>query len=866
MLCDCVANCPTDESFPAAMKPETLSSSKSKTPLLARSGLWLMLAVLFGAILVTVKWPHPRALEIAFALGALCVVSLMMSAWAFGRRSRGNSGTSGELEQAMDQGVDGILITDPGGLFIYSNPAFHRLLSFAAGNDASRRVGSLDAVVESLDDDNADNLRRLVSGVRDGTAGHAEFSMQRGPDTLEWRRVTALPVSEGSNINGTLWRIEDITVERELGLVRRLEEDRISDLLDLLPVGFFSADGDGVLLYVNQMLARWLGAPPEHLIGKPFADYVDDIGGEGDLTLRDSEGRTFAVTLEQSQKDDDDDDVAYTRSIVLRDLVWSEVHVPPAEELETETQPISESGEFSAPEQGAAAIGWLFEDAPVGIILLDLDGVVADCNQAFQSLIGLGRDNVCGHPFVDLLAREDRNDIGTSFSKIVMGISRGGQLEVRLPAARDQELTAALYVSRMCGAEGEVTGLVLHLIDVTEHRNLEVQFTQSQKMQAVGQLAGGVAHDFNNLLTAMIGFSDLLLARHGPDDPSFSDIQQIKQNANRATNLVRQLLAFSRKQTLTLGRIDVTEALNDLSNLLGRLIGEKVELLLEPGRDLSPVQADRGQFDQVIINLTVNARDAMPGGGAITLKTANTVLNEPVQRGHDLVPAGRYVLIEVIDTGEGIPKENLERIFEPFFSTKEVGAGTGLGLSTVYGIIHQSGGFIFVDSAPGEGTTFSIYLPEYVDEEGATALEGAQNATVSETKPAPAADPDLTGKGVVLLVEDEKSVRDFATRALRNKGYTVMEADNGESALDVINATDLKIDLIVSDVVMPGMDGNTLVSLARQEIPDVKVILMSGYAEDVFHDEIGRDDTLNFLGKPFTLKDLAGKVKDVIEG
>ena len=353
------------------------------------------------------------------------------------------------------------------------------------------------------------------------------------------------------------------------------------------------------------------------------------------------------------------------------------------------------------------------------------------------------------------------------------------------------------------------------------------------------------------------------MTRHGPDDPSFADIQQIRQNANRAANLVRQLLAFSRQQTLAPVRLDVTEALNELASLLGRLIGEKIDLVMEHGRVLKPVKVDRGQFDQVIVNLAVNARDAMPGGGQVTIRTSDLRLDKPVQRGHDLMPSGWYVLIEVSDTGMGINKEDMERIFEPFFSTKEVGAGTGLGLSTVYGIIHQSGGFIFVDSAPGEGTTFSIYLPEYEDDGEAEATPAAP---FPATEAAGAADTDLTGVGTVLLVEDEDAVRMFGARALRNKGYNVLEADNGERALDVINGTDGTIDLIISDVVMPGMDGHTLVQLVRHELPDVKVILISGYAEDVFRDEIDRDPTIEFLAKPFSLKGLASKVKEVMAG
>jgi len=284
---------------------------------------------------------------------------------------------------------------------------------------------------------------------------------------------------------------------------------------------------------------------------------------------------------------------------------------------------------------------------------------------------------------------------------------------------------------------------------------------------------------------------------------------------------------------------------------------------MEHGKDLLPVKADRGQFDQVFINLVVNARDAMPGGGQVTIRTSPFGLDAPAQRGHDLMPPGNYVLIEVADTGVGIRREDMEKIFEPFFSTKEVGSGTGLGLSTVYGIVHQSGGFIFVDSAPGEGTTFSVYLPEYTAD---PETEAAAVPPPAEPIQDAAIEGDLTGAGTVLLVEDEDAVRLFGARALRNKGYNVLEADNGEGALDVINGTEENIDLIISDVVMPGMDGHTLVQLVRHELPDVKVILMSGYAEDVFREEIDRDPSIQFLAKPFSLKGLASKVKDVMAG
>jgi two-component system cell cycle sensor histidine kinase/response regulator CckA len=353
---------------------------------------------------------------------------------------------------------------------------------------------------------------------------------------------------------------------------------------------------------------------------------------------------------------------------------------------------------------------------------------------------------------------------------------------------------------------------------------------------------------------------------------------QIRQNANRAANLVRQLLAFSRKQTLAPEILNLNEVITELTNLLGRLIGEKIELAIDRESDLGLVRVDRGQFEQVIVNLAVNARDAMPGGGTLRIDTRNVMLRESVQRGHEVMPAGEYVMIEVHDTGSGIAKENIPHIFEPFFSTKEVGAGTGLGLSTVYGIVKQTEGFISVDSAMGEGTIFTVYLPRYDDgaSRGAAGAPPPGDLFAPETaaavhasharKAAPAPSPvkDLTGAGIVLLVEDEDAVRMFGARALRNKGYTVLEANNGEAALDVINGTDATIDLIISDVVMPGMDGNTLVQLIRHELPEIKVILMSGYAEDVLTDGNIKNASIHFLPKPFTLHDLAGKVKDVM--
>ena len=373
--------------------------------------------------------------------------------------------------------------------------------------------------------------------------------------------------------------------------------------------------------------------------------------------------------------------------------------------------------------------------------------------------------------------------------------------------AVDDGITASLYLSRI----DDSPEVLAQIIDMTEQKNLEHRFAHSQKMQAVGQLAGGVAHDFNNLLTAMIGFCDLLLMRHPAGDQSFADIMQVKQNANRAANLVRQLLAFSRRQTLQPKMLDITDVLAELSNLVRRLIGENIELKMIHGRDLGHVKADQGQLEQVFINLAVNARDAMPTGGKLTIQTSHVKIDAAKPIGADLIPPvedeaivdGDYVLVEVIDTGTGIPHGLLQKIFEPFFSTKEVGSGTGLGLATVYGIVKQTGGYVYVASKEGAGTRFCLFFRHHVAE-AVKPAEAVEAAT-------PPANDDLTGKGTVLLVEDETPVRAFAARALRNKGYTVLEADCGETAIEIMEKQGKDVEVIVTDVIMPGMNGPTMI-------------------------------------------------------
>ena len=655
-----------------------------------------------------------------------------------------------------------------------------------------------------------------------------------------------------------VWKVVDITSQRNFENEISRERELIFDLLDNLPVGFFSADQNGKFQYLNQTLASWLNIDSgfqesgERVSLSEFlaveqtgkldsAVEVDSSGMHAGLNLRGGDGNVFEAYLLQSQNETPSGEFAYSRSIVLREPFT----------------PVVDDGSGS---QLLSRIPWLFSDSPVGLVILDLNGTVIDCNRSFLKILGLHRDGVVGRSISERISKEDRDSADAALSKVLMKIMRATLIEVSIPIDGERQITASLYVSRIENNLGDVTGLVVHVIDNTEQKNLEVQFNQAQKMHAVGQLAAGIAHDFNNLLTAMGGFCDLLLSRRESDAADKEDIMQIKENANRASKLVKNLLAFSRRQTLQPKIFSINDALQSLSTTLLGIIGENIEIDLrfEPGVDL--IRTDPGQFDQVIINLAVNARDSMPGGGKIIIITELVTVDTAVQRGHDVMPAGEYIRINISDTGCGIAQENMTRIFEPFFSTKDVGEGTGLGLSTVYGIIRQSDGYIFVDSAVGEGTTFSIYLPAFSAAE--VSAIGGEISSVEDVEVFDAS--DLRGEATVLLVEDEDAVRVFGSRALKNSGYRVLEAEDGETALDVINEYNEPIDLIITDVMMPGMDGHTLVKLVQEELPGIKVILMSGYAEDTIPGEISKDNSINFLSKPFSLSKLAAKVKEVM--
>ena len=698
----------------------------------------------------------------------------------------------------------------------------------------------------AMADDRLQNeILRLQAAALVGAARRAEMSLPAADGTRNHYVVATFALQ--TPLYGQVWTIEDITARHVIDDTLRRDWETMSEFVDLLPVGCYSADTSGMIRWINQRLAEWLGHKPQDLIGQQLDDVLgatpDPEGGRTEMRLSGRGGEVFQAMIAHTVFDDGGETL--TRSVVMRDLV-------------------SEHQWERALKSAERRFRWLFDDAPVGIAVVELDGTIGTCNLALQAMLGIDYDSLSGKPATDFVVKEQRMGAAEELAKVLGGSVTGTHLEVKLKGRR--EVIAQLFVSPT-HEDGAISGLIIHFIDATEQRNLEVQFAQSQKMQAMGQLAGGVAHDFNNLLTAMIGFCDLLLQRHGPGDPSFADIMQIKQNANRAASLVRQLLAFSRRQALQPRLLNVTDALAELSNLLRRLLGETIELKMIHGRNLGMIRVDPGQFDQVIINLAVNARDAMPGGGALTIRTQIAQVDEAIKRGPELMPPGEYVCVEVSDTGTGISREHVSRIFEPFFSTKEVGAGTGLGLSTVYGIVRQTDGFVFVESEPGQGATFTIYLPRFETEPERLPLPRSQSAdlTAEINSPQDIVEQDLTGSATVLLVEDETAVRMFGARALRNKGYEVIESGTGEQALDVLHSND-RIDVLVSDVVMPGMDGVTLARLVHLERPEIKIILISGYSEDVARDGINPEEGFHFLQKPFSLRQLATAVKLVLTG
>ncbi|MCO6382311.1 ATP-binding protein [Oceanicola sp. 502str15] len=653
---------------------------------------------------------------------------------------------------------------------------------------------SLPRVMRDLLANPAALLRRLET--RADTRGHAaeDVVTRKGHMRLVVHRLGE---------DGFLWRMEDM-VERE--------GSRGAESLSL---PMMTINKTGAVLFMNESLRRVIGGRAKRL--EDIIVDVSEAGISGPQRITASVGELRCHVVE-----------------IAGQAGRREVYLLPSTDVP------------GRPVQDGTASLELLDHMPVALLRIQRDGTLTMANRLAREL--LGHDALVGMSFADLV-----EGLGRSVRDWVAEAAEGrGPLRPEVARAKLPVQDVFLQISLSRVVEDGEASLVAVLNDATELKTLEAQFVQSQKMQAIGQLAGGVAHDFNNLLTAIAGHCDLLLLRHDQGDPDYGDLVQINQNANRAASLVGQLLAFSRKQNLQPEVLDMRETLSDLGHLLNRLVGERVNLALSHEPDLPSIRADKRQLEQVIMNLVVNARDAMPEGGTITVETQQRVLKEEMHRDRATVPPGGYVVVCVSDEGSGIHPDKIGKVFEPFWTTKRPGEGTGLGLSTAYGIVKQTGGYIFVDSVLGQGSCFTLYLPVHDRPEEAPR----------PTADAVPRDHSAEGEGVILLVEDEAPVRAFASRALRMRGYTVLEAENAEDALKMLEDIELKVDVFVTDVIMPGMDGPSWVRKALEMRPDVKVVFVSGYAEDSFDNEQALIPNSVFLPKPFSLNELTAKVHD----
>lgn len=744
---------------------------------------------------------------------------------------------------AMEDFPDPVLVTDKRGAPRWGNHAYRGLAKRSSGLGQSFGLPTIDRLWAG-------------SGGGDGAVYRLARAAARGEGACELLpplltgdgETLQFHLESGPQRNGLiLWRLMPVR-SSEAGQ----SATALADWSQNAPVGLFSLRPNGDLAMGNATLRNWLGLgegdplPPlsQILAGDGAKRVLQSRGGEGvsrvDCRMKARDGIESPVTLVV--------DWAPGEPAVGRGVIYglSATGAPP--------------GVAQAMGDGRAAgrtLDEMFASAPFGVVRLDgadpETAIIEDVNPALVQLTG-GKA-VPGVKFCEIFNWEDGRSATDAFSAAMAGSGD--------PAEAQLEGETPTYV-HLAFAPARGGKRVAYVIDVTSWKELERQFAQSNKMQAVGQLAGGVAHDFNNLLTAVRLNCDELLNRHPVGDPDYGELQSINQTVARAAGLVRKLLAFSRKQTFRMETLDIGDVLSDVSVLLRQIVEESVRLDIVHGREVAKIKADKGQLETAIINLAANARDAMreKGGGTLTVRTGAVTDEEVRQAGAPNPRPGEWVKLEVADEGHGMDAETLEKIFEPFFTTKEAGKGTGLGLATVYGIVKQSGGFLFADSEVGSGTTFTIFLPGHQpSEEEVEEIREAEEAKAAE--PAPA---DLSGRGRILLVEDEDAVRSIAAKTLIKRGYEVTEACDGEEALEILEDEEEGFDLLISDVVMPGLDGPGLLEKARDMLTDTRIVFISGYAAEQFSKTLSEEQEISFLPKPFTLTQLAERVKQELGG
>ncbi len=798
----------------------------------------------------------PLLLTVLGLLAALGLFFLLGLAAGHVRLSQRISGTE-ILDRAADRLDTGILVTTADGTPVYANRRLYEI-----GNLRDRPTsGVLERLVGTGTAGQAALFRLNRAAARlDSLSEDIELAGTLDTGLARTLRLTVrpfdMPGTERDIQYGrqALWTVTDVTVDRRRE--RQARDTLLATLAhyDQAPAGLLIVGEDGLVRCVNATLAAWLGHDRK-VTGLKLGDLVAPDGVELLMGLfARSETAPFTVEIDFNRED---------RRILPARLVCR-VNPDSQGRVLSLVVTVTENGAGSQSPRDAQSIEErftrFFQSAPFGIATVGIDGTIGSPNGAFARMILDGTGGL-GRVALDVLGRdsdaETKAAIEAGLKHVISG--RGNLAPVEVTVGADKKHVRRVYMNPLTASGTSGEAAILYVIDATEHKVLEAKFAQSSKMEAVGKLAGGVAHDFNNMLTAIIGFSDMLLAMHRPTDLAYKDLRNIKSSAERAAGLVGKLLAFSRQQTLLRETLQLGEVLTDLAPLLKQSLGETIDLRMTTGRDLWTVKADKIQLERAIINLAVNARDAMPAGGTLSIRTRNVNEREVQKLDHLGMTVGEYVLVEVEDTGTGMSAEVLAQIFEPFFTTKGVGKGTGLGLATVYGIIKQTGGFIFPDSTVGKGTAFRVYLPRHhADAEDQVQTEKAAAAAVQKSsRPA-----DLTGTGRVLLVEDEDVVRSFAVRALKSRGYEVLEASSGVEALEVMAGCNWAVDIVVSDVVMPEMDGPTLLKELRARNPRIKIIFVSGYPNEAFKQQLDENEEFAFLPKPFSLPQLAAKVKE----
>ena len=766
-------------------------------------GLAVVASAVLSALLVLRVTDKPVIAAAFVAAGILGAALILALRHLYPRETKVEHGTDWSLVRtAADQNEVAIAITDRSGRIVCANSAHEAMFGSAATPPA-------------LPVDVNDVTRLTAAGRaawRDGRAEALGISS-------DGRRINCDVVRAGAAEDCLVWRFALSggidRVSQALGAIAGDWGDRLAEAGIMVAL----IGPEGRIRAANRpLIIRSLGRIEAPVAGREFVTLLSsDAKGVVRFAAEGPAGlplRLLQIPVEADQGDG-------ARVIVL---------------LDEDAVQLGQGADVS--------LQTLLSMLPLGLALADRDGRFLYLNQAFIRAAGVPAGATPVYPG-DLVIREDKTAVADAVRRFATGQAVSGDMAVRLRDRPDEPIALTIAGARGLGE----AAVLLSLKDNSEESRLKREIAQATKMQAVGQLAGGVAHDFNNILTGIIGHCDLMLMRHTPGDSDYDDIQQIRINSNRAAGLTRQLLAFSRQQTLRPQILQLPDVVSEVSNLLQRLLGETVTLVIQHGRGLGTIRADPGQLEQVIVNLAVNARDAMAGrglGGTLTLQTYSLTSAEVRKMGSDIMPIADYTALKVSDTGSGIPPEILGKIFEPFFTTKEVGKGTGLGLSTVYGIVKQSNGFIFAESEIGKGTSFVIYLPVNTD----------VGTTVAEAPPKPDKPADLWGTGTILLVEDEDMVRAVAERALTRHGYKVLTASNGEEALEILGLGDTDFDLIISDVVMPVMDGPTMVRMAREKLPDMPILFMSGYAEEQLRKSIDLD-RVHFLPKPFSVKQLA---------